>query len=166
MKKILLFALLALLLSGCGAEETLETISDELVQPVMAQRSQVTVELPGETAMPAMESDSGRMYLASDYEIYIETLEAGDLDKTIQTLSGFPKEDLTVMETNLDGVSRYEFVWSCAGEEGERIGRAVVLDDGNYHYTMTVLRDADTTETSQIVWNDVFDSFALVQDSY
>ena len=161
MKITILFLTLALLLAGCGAEETWETVSDEWVQPVMAQPGDIRVNLPGETAMPAMEGDSGRMYLAEDYEIYLQTLESGDLEKTVQTLSGYEKEDLTVMHTQSQGISRYEFVWTCAGETGDRIGRAVVLDDGNYHYTMTVLRDADTTETSQIVWNDVFASFAL-----
>lgn len=161
MRKLMLMGLLALLLTGCAAEETFETISDELVQPVIAQPEEILVSLPGETAMPAMESDSGRFYLASTYEIHIQTLEAGDLNRTIQTLSGYGKDALTVMETNLDGISRYEFVWTCAGENGDRLGRAVVLDDGNYHYTMTVLRDADTTETTQIVWNDVFASFTL-----
>lgn len=161
MKKIVLFVLLPLLLTGCGAEETLETVADELVMPAMAVPGEILVELPGEAAMPAMESDTGRMYLASDYEIYIQTLEAGDLDKTIKTLSGYEKEDLTVMETFLDGISRYEFVWTSMGEDGQRLGRAVILDDGNYHYTMTVLRDADTTETTQIVWSDVFRSFTL-----
>ncbi len=161
MQKIILLVLAVLMLSGCAAEETFETISDELIQPVMAQPEEVRVNLPGETAMPAMESDNGRFYLASDYEIHIQTLEAGDLNRTIQTLCGYEKDALTVMETNLDGISRYEFVWTCAGENGDRIGRAVVLDDGTYHYTMTVLRDADTTENTQIVWNDVFSSFTL-----
>ena len=161
MKKCLLFVLLALVLTGCGEEETMETVSDEMVLPVMAQPGEILVELPGEAAMPAMESDTGRMYLANDYEIYIQTLESGDLAKTVRTLSGHEKEDLTVMETDADGIRRYEFVWTCMGEEGERIGRAVILDDGNYHYTMTVLRDADTTENTQIVWKDVFSSFAL-----
>ena len=60
------------------------------------------------------------------------------------------------------GISdRYEFVWVSAGETGERLGRGVILDDGSYHYVMTVLRDAESTENSQIVWNDVFASFRL-----
>lgn len=161
MKRKIIVGLLALLLTGCAAEETFETISDDIVQPVMAQPREVSVSLPGEVSMPAMESDSGRMYLASDYEIYIQTLDRGDLNATIQTVSGYEKDALTVMQTSLDGVDRYEFVWTCAGENGDRIGRGVMLDDGDYHYVMTVLRDADTTETSQIVWNDVFDSFRL-----
>ena len=161
MKKIILLVLMMLLLCGCTAEETLETVSDELVQPVMAQPGEIAVSLPGEASIPTMEGDTGRMYLAADYEIYIQTLASGDTDATIKTVSGYDRDALTVMETELDGVSRYEFVWACAGEKGQRIGRGVVLDDGNYHYVMTVLRDAETTETSQIVWNDVFDSFRL-----
>lgn len=161
MKKIMVIGMLALLLTGCAAEETFETISDEIVQQVMAQPREIAVSLPGETSIPTMESDSGRMYLASDYEIYIQTLDAGDLNATIQTVSGYERDTLTVMETNLDGIDRYEFVWASAGENGDRIGRGVILDDGSYHYVMTVLRDADTTENTQIVWNDVFNSFQL-----
>ena len=161
MRKKIAIAVLALLLTGCSAEETFETVSCDIVQEVMVQPRDVVVSLPGETAMPAMESDAGRMYMASDYEIYIQTLDAGDLNATIQTISGYSRDALTVMETCLDGIDRYEFVWVSAGENGERIGRGVVLDDGNYHYAMTVLRDADTTENTQIVWNDVFRSFAL-----
>lgn len=157
MKKILI-ALLALLLTGCSAEETFETISDEILQPVMAQPGQILVNLPGETAMPVMENDSERMYLASDYEIYLQTMEAGDLNETIRTVSGYEKDALTVMHTQWEGIDRYDFVWSSAGENGDRIGRAAILDDGDYHYVLTVLRDAETT---QIVWNDVFSSFTL-----
>ena len=162
MKRMLVFALVMMLLSGCAAEETLETIADDPVQPVMAQPREIAVSLPGEAAIPTMEGDTGRMYLADDYEIYIQTLESGDLDATIRTVSGYSKDSLTVMNTEAEGIERYEFVWASAGEEGERIGRGVVLDDGNYHYVMTVLRDADTTENSQIVWGDVFASFRLV----
>ena len=161
MKKIIL-ALLALLLCGCTAEETMETISDDPVQPVMVQPREIAVSLPGEVSIPTMEGDNGRVYLASDYEIYIQTLESGDLNETIQLVSGYEKDSLTVLHTAPDEVDRYEFVWSCMGESGERLGRGVILDDGNYHYVMTVLRDANTTESTQIVWSDVFDSFQLL----
>ena len=43
---------LLLLLSGCGAAETMETVSDEMAAPVMAQPKQIYVELPGEAASP------------------------------------------------------------------------------------------------------------------
>lgn len=160
MKKCVLLLLLALALTGCAAEETYETISDEILVPAMAQPREITVSLPGEAALPAMESDNGRAYLCQDYEVYLQTLEAGDMDATVRTLSGYDPEALTVMETEQEGLKRSEFVWACAGETGDRIGRAVVLDDGYYHYTLTILRDAATTETSQISWDEIFSSFA------
>lgn len=161
MKKLGWILLLAVLLTGCAAEETLETVADELLIPAMAQPGEIQVALPGEAALPAMETDTGRAYLCQDYEIYIQTLEAGDLENTVRTLSGYARDSLTVLETVQENLKRYDFVWSCAGETGDRIGRAAVLDDGSYHYTLTILRDADTTEHSQIVWNDIFDSFTL-----
>lgn len=161
MKKLGWILLLAVLLTGCAAEETLETVADELLIPAMAQPREIQVTLPGEAALPAMETDTGRAYLCQDYEIYIQTLEAGDLENTVRTLSGYARDSLTVLETVQENLKRYDFVWSCAGETGDRIGRAAVLDDGSYHYTLTILRDADTTEHSQIVWNDIFDSFTL-----
>ena len=115
------------------------------------------------TLLLVMEAvDSGRIYLCKDYEIIIQTLEAGDLDETIRTLSGYDRDSLTVMKTRVEGADRYDFVWATAGENGERLGRAVILDDGNYHYTMTVLKDAEATKKTQVVWRTVFESFSLV----
>ncbi len=162
MKKWVLLLPLLLLLSGCASEETLETVADEWVQPVIQAPRQVTVELPEDVVAPVMESTSQQVYLCNGYEIIIETVDAGDLDGTIQSICGYGKEELTVMETKEEAVSRYEFVWASAGEEGDRLGRAAVLDDGNYHYCISILRDASTTEGSQIVWNSVFSSFRLL----
>lgn len=161
MKKYLICLILPLLLCGCGAEETFETVADELVMPVMAQPRQVTVRLPDDAVTPVLESDTEQIYLCQDYEIVMEIVESGDLSATIQSISGYEKDKLTIMETFSDGVSRYEFVWASAGEDGDRLGRAVILDDGDYHYCISVLRDASTTKTSQIVWEDVFSSFEL-----
>ena len=162
MKKCWIFLILPLLLCGCAAEETYETIADDIVQSVMAQPKEITVSLPDNAVAPVLESDSEQVYFCEDYEIVIETLSAGDLDATIQSVSGYSKENLTVMETEQDGVKRYDFVWASAGENGDMLGRAVILDDGSYHYCMSVLRDAATTETSQITWSTVFNSFTLV----
>ena len=152
--------LLMILLTGCGAEQTMETVADELVIPVMAQPRLICVELPGETALPVFENDNGRIYICNDYEIAVQTLEAGDLDRTIQTVSGLSKEDVTVVETNADDVRRYELVWAAVGEGGDRGGRAAILDDGNYHYCLSVLRGMGD-EKSQISWDQVFSTFHL-----
>ncbi len=162
MKKYLWMLFPVLLLCGCNAQETVETISDEILLPVMAQPRDISVELPGETALPVVENDAGRIYLCDEYEIVLQTMDAGDLSRTIQTLSGMEREQLTVMETMSDDVTRYEFVWTSAGEQGEQLGRGVVLDDGTYHYCLSVLRSTEKADKSQINWNRVFQSFHLV----
>ena len=161
MKKIWILTALVLTLSGCAAKETFETVADKLVQTIMPSPQQTTVRLPDNAVAPVLESDSEQVYLCEDYELIIETVSSGDLNATIQSICGYSKEDLTIMQTQIDGVDRYDFVWASAGEKGERLGRAVVLDDGHYHYCMSVLRDADSTEKTQIVWRDVFNSFSL-----
>lgn len=162
MKKIAMALLLALLLSGCGAKETLETVADDIpLQPVLAQPAQISVRLPDNAVSPELESDTQQLYFCEDYEIAIETRSSGDLSGTITALTGFAPEQLTVMHTSPEGVDRYEFVWAAAGEDGDRLGRGVVLDDGSYHYCMSVLRDAENPKKSQVVWSDVFSSFAL-----
>ena len=152
MKTLWILLALASLLCGWTSEETLETISDDIVQPVMAQPGEISVRLPDNAVAPVLESDSEQVYLSEDYEIIVETVSGGDLSATIQRISGYTPDNLTVMETAQDGAKRYDFVWASAGENGDQLGRAVILDDGNYHYCLSVLRDADTTEKSQIVW--------------
>lgn len=154
--------LMLFLLTGCGREETLETIADSYVEPVAAPPGKISVELPDDVVAPVMDSTSEQVYLCNGYEIVIETKAGGDLNDTIGAICGYDKEDVTVMTTQDGDAQRYEFVWASMGEEGERLGRAVILDDGNYHYCMSILRDADTTEGSQIVWGNVFNSFHLV----
>lgn len=162
MKKIWIGLALALMLSGCGAKETLETVADDIpVQPVLAAPAEISVRLPDNAVSPVLESDSEQVYLCEDYEIVIETHASGDLSGTITAISGYDPDQLTVMHTEKDGVQRYDFVWVSAGETGDRLGRAVVLDDGSYHYCMSVLRDAENPKMSQVVWSDVFGSFCL-----
>lgn len=161
MKKWGIWFLLPLLLCGCGQEETFETIADEQVLSVMATPGQIQVDLPEDAVAPVLESEGEQIYLCDGYDILIEVKPAGDLTGTIRELSGREKEKLTVMETQWQNVTRYEFVWAAAGENGDRLGRAVVLDDGDYHYCMSVLRDAEGKD-SQIVWDQVFSSFSLI----
>lgn len=162
MKRYLWVFMIAMLLSGCRAEPTFETVADELAVPAMVQPRQVYVALPGEAALPAMENDSSRLYLGSDYEILLQTVEGGDLPQTIRQISGFEEQDLTILTTETDGIRRMEFVWVSEGERGEALGRCVILDDGSYHYCLSLLRDADASSDVQTNWNRVFDSFTLV----
>lgn len=162
--KIMVIILCAILLSGCAAAETFETVSDELVQPVMAQERKLTVSLPEDAVAAVMEAgDGSKMYLCDGHTISIQTLEAGDLHRTIRTLSGFDKDQLTVLERQCDGGRRYEWVWSAVGEGGDQLCRAVVLDDGTYHYCLTAMADAEVGAAVQETWDGVFSSFGFDQ---
>ena len=158
-KRLVWMALLAALLTGCTAEETLETVSDEILVPVMAQPREISVRLPEGALAPVLEQEGRHLYMGKDYEIMLETMASGDLRATIRALSGYDREQLTVVETRQGDTERYDFVWTTAGERGDRLGRAVILDDGNYHYCMSALREPGDT---LIVWRDVFGSFSLI----
>lgn len=160
MKRILLVLLMTLLLAGCAEAELGETVADVWQEAVtVAAPRETRLELPGEAVACAMESDTGRLYFGDGYEVMVQTLSSGDLDATIRALTGFDREDITVLQSQSDP-KRWEFAWASAGEGGERLGRGVVLDDGNYHYCLTVLQDADDDDC-QIIWSQVFNSFEL-----
>ena len=160
MKRILLVLLMSLLLAGCAEAELGETVADVWQEAVtVAAPRETRLELPGEAVACAMESDTGRLYFGDGYEVRVQTLSSGDLDATIRALTGFDREDITVLQSQSDP-KRWEFAWASAGEGGERLGRGVVLDDGNYHYCLTVLQDADDDDC-QIIWSQVFNSFEL-----
>ena len=159
MKKLLWLLPLCLVLCGCGADETLETVADEWLAPAMAQPREVSVRLPEDAAAPVLEQDSGQLYMAEGYEIMLETLSAGDLNATVRALSGYDEEQLTIIQTRQGDADRYDFVWTTAGEKGQRLGRGAILDDGSYHYCLSALRDDKKTT---VVWKDVFSSFVLI----
>ena len=159
--KIILLMLLAVLLAGCGKTEVYETVNDEMVQSVSAQPREILFDLAQEPVMPAMESDSGTLYLCGDFDVLVHTCQSGDLQNTVKEVSGFLPEELTVIQTGNGEVDRYEFVWTSATDLGQQIGRATVLDDGAYHYILSATVDAELIEEYQEIWNGIFESFQL-----
>ena len=153
---------LLLLLCGCGAEQTLETVADEIVLNVSAQPREVLLTLPKETLLPAMETESGTLYLCDGYDVAIQTLSSGDLDATVRQVCGFTKEELTVMQTAVGELACYEFVWTAATDLGEQVGRAMILDDGDYHYALSAVAPAKNAEEYKEIWNGIFVSFGIV----
>lgn len=153
--------MLSLLLTGCGAQVTLETIADEAVQAAVAQPREIHVELPEEAVLPVMESENGRLYLCKDYDVQVQTLTGGDLSKTIRTVTGYEMDDLTVIQTSADGFACSEFVWTTAGELGDQVCRAAVMDDGSYHYVLSAMINADKASSYQEIWNGMFESFCV-----
>lgn len=162
MKKILALAFAVLMLTGCGAAEVYETIHDEPVLETVPQPREVYFQLAEDPVMPAMESDSGQLYLCGDYDLMVQTLESGDLDSSVLQVSGFLPEELTILQTGSGEVDKYEFVWTSAADGGHQIGRATILDDGNYHYILSATIDSELIGEYQEIWNGIFESFKLV----
>ena len=162
MRKILLLLLTVFLLVGCGEQTVFETLGQIQHQPQqMALAATVQLSLPASAALQTVSAGTDRLYECDGYTLTVQTLEGGDLSRTVQTLSGFAPEKLTILETKTD-LQRYDWVWSAMGEDGALLCRAAVVDDGNYHYCLSALWDADSREKSQINWNQVFSSFGPV----
>ena len=161
MKKRIAIVCLALMLSACGKTETFETVGDEWVQQVIAEPASISLYLPPEAAAPVLESGEGAVYDCGDYEIRRQDLPAGDLSATVQSVTGYSLDELTVLETKQGDAKRYDFVWVSASEEGEQVGKGCILDDGNYHYVVTILGNADTANDYQAVWQEIMASFSL-----
>lgn len=161
MKKCVVLLLVMVLLCGCGAQETFETIADVYAPAEPGEHRAVTLTLPEGTTATSLESDAGKYYLCGDFEFGIETMDAGDLGRTVTAVCGYDMEDVTVIQTQGEEFDRYDFVWCAVGEGGDQIGRAVILDDGNYHYILTALTDAANAGDLRQAWNEMFASFAL-----
>ena len=162
MRKLWLLLVCGMIFAGCGAEQTVETVADEAVVQVSAKPREIYAALPDDTVLPAMESDGGTMYFCKDYDISVQTMESGDLRKTVEQVSGYSMEDLTIMETAVSDYIRYDFVWSAAGELGQQVCKACILDDGSYHYVLAVMGNADTAGEYGEIWNGILDSFCLI----
>lgn len=159
MKKFCLMLVLGLLLSGCGAEQTMETIADDHLQSVMQEQRQVILEVDQDAIV--LQGEFGTMYLCDGYEVSVEVYRAGNLNATFQSITGFGCDELTVLETAAAGAARYECVWTAAGEAGDTICRAAVMDDGVHHYCVTITAAAEDAQKLQAVWESIFDSFTL-----
>jgi len=163
MKKLVLVAGILLLLTGCAAEPTFETLSDEYVQPVLAQTHQIALTLPNDAAALTVQSDEGGdLYFCDGYTITVQVLQSGDLNKTLRHTTGFEKEDLQLMQTQTDGNKRYDWVWTAAGEGEDQVCRGAILDDGVSHYVLTCMAGASQAQQVQEDWQDLFSSFCLL----
>ena len=161
MKKCVLLLLVMVLLAGCGAQETFETLADVYAPAKPAQHRAVTLTLPEGTTATSLESENGEYYICGDFEFGIETMDAGDLSRTVSAVCGYSMEDVNVIQTQTEEFDRYDFVWCAVGEAGDQIGRAAILDDGNYHYVLTAMTDADSAGDLRQAWNEMFASFGL-----
>lgn len=161
MKRILVIGFLLFILSGCAAQETFETVNDVYSPQSSPMPASVEFLLPKDAAAPVFHGDEGKLYFCEGYEIMVETLESGDLKRTVATLTGFDADSLTILQTSNPHVQRYECVWTATGEGGDQVGRTVILDDGSYHYCITFTAPADDAGSLQETWQEIASSFQL-----
>lgn len=154
---------LMLLLTGCQAVPTFETLGNVYAHQEVPEQRTFSLELPAEAAAQTMTGETGTIYFCDGYEIVLEILSAGDINGTVQTLSGFDADALTVMQTKSSDHNCYECAWTSAGEAGFQVARTKILDDGVWHYCLTVFAPADNAGELQKTWQQLFDSFGLTQ---
>lgn len=143
MKKLVLVIALVFLMAGCGAQEqpVFETIGNvDCQEPELPAAGIIDVYLPDEAASQTMSEEEGiQVYNWDAYEVRLETQPSGDIVSTMQELTGMKADALTIMKQEKEDMTLYQTVWSTIGEEGILCGRAMVADDGNYHYCVSLL---------------------------
>ena len=162
MKKVLLIISLMALLTGCSLQ-TFETMEDLNDVTAMVSPATLLLDLPEEAAAPAMEGASGTLYFCGDYDIMVEIMPSGNLNKTLEILTGFDGTELSLMQTVRCGVACYEGAWSAAGEAGDHVGRVMILDDNNFHYCVSVMASAEDAGGCADDWNNIMESVALTE---
>ena len=161
MRKRLFLLVLCFLLTGCSTADTFETLGQiQHQQENPVRSSSICISLPDSAAA---ETFGGQelVYDCDGYTLALQTLSAGDLEATVQSLSGFDLEKLTVMESRAGEYKRYDWVWTAAGSEGQLLCRAAVLDDGNYHYCVYTMAPAAKAGELTQQWNAIFGSLEL-----
>ena len=162
MKRVWILSLIAVvLLFGCS-RPVYETVGDEYVMQPPAEKLSVSLTLPDDAAEAAIHADAdARLYLCDGYEVVVQTLAVGSLDRALRSVTGFGEESLTVMKTRDVALDRYDCVWASAGEGGEQVGRLAVLDDGNYYYCVSVMADSAVAWDLSSIWQQILDSVTL-----
>lgn len=163
MKKVSILLALLLLLTGCGGNEVFERVED-VYAPVEETPKKLALSLPKEAAVATVSGSSGTLYLCDGYTVAVETLSGGDLNRTFRSVTGYSSDRLTVMAREKDGITAYRCVWTSAGEGGDQIGRSLILDDGAFHYAVTVMASASDATALQDAWQSLFQSVTLRTD--
>lgn len=163
LKKVILFIVLAFILSGCSTAN-FETVGnvDHTGQNSVLPRT-IQLSLPPDAAVLTA-SGTDMLYTCNDYTLSLQTFPAGDLDATVRNLCGFSAADVTLLHSQCDDHRRADWVWVAAGEGGDMLCRAAILDDGNFHYSLCVYAAADEAAELTELWNQLFASFCLEKE--
>lgn len=166
MKKWIWTLVFLALLSGCRAEPARQTVEDEL-EPVIAVTQQpyrIVFGVPEDAEpVPAEEGESRKCYEQTEgtYEIVTDAVIADGIDTVIQELSGFPRDQLTVLNTKRGAMEEYRFAWASSSEGGVILSSAAVLEDGNRYYSLVFSTPEQYGKQCAPCMEAVFDSFSV-----
>ena len=161
MKKLCVWILAAVLLAGCSSQ-SYETRAAPCAAEPVATAGTICIRLPDGVSVPTLSTQTGdRIYIADDYEVCLQTMEGGDISTTLKSCTGYDRSNLTVLETEKDGMKRYDCAWTAAGEGTQTVGRMTVLDDGNFHYVLSVTAPADSAQSMLSAWTELSESFQI-----
>ena len=160
--KIFLCMVLAMLLTGCTQPKDFETMSDAYMEPELPLAQRVDFQLPEDAAKAVLESaGTGTLYLCDGYSVAVQTLPAGNLDATMREVTGYGADQVQLWQRKEGDYSRYTCVWASLGEGGDQMCKATILDDGNYHYVLSVMAAAEDAGELADTWQQLMDSFSI-----
>ena len=163
LRKLILVLILVGVLSGCSGELEFEKVMDVHLVPETRPASAIALSIPEEAVLAVFGDEKrGKLYLCDGFDLSVQTLEGGDLSRTLRQITGFSEDQLTVMKTAHGGLGKYECVWASVGEGAQQVGKALILDDGMWHYAVSVMANASDSEALQERWRDLFRSVSLV----
>ena len=137
-------------------------MADNYVQSEVPAMGEIALYLPiGADVVTVEHEENGKLWLCDDYCVCLQTVDSGDLEETLKTLTGQRKDDLALVCVESGEQKRYECVWVSAGEVGDQINRAVIVDDGNYHYVLTLQAEAQNAGSLNAQWKNITSTFAV-----
>lgn len=148
MKRILLCLMVGMMLGGCASEPVYETIGNAMedTRPVSAPGT-IELTLPEDAQMQVIDDEYGsKSYRIGDWEVWTQICDGGDINATLEQLTGISAEALTVMEYRLQDMPCSEVAWITTTDEGSLVCRTAVLDDGNYHYCISLMMPEEEAE--------------------
>lgn len=165
MKKGIIWIMAALLLSGCAGdtEPVYETIGNvwENEEPVSAPAS-IEFAVPDGAEMEAVSTDSEvKIYRIGDWELWTQALDGGDLRATFEQLTGMDWDALTVVNHPVGEKNVYETAWTAMDEEDTYIIRAAVIEEGDYHYCLSLMALEDNSRTVGQFFTEILENVNL-----
>lgn len=153
-----------LLLCGCSTPvwETVDDLQPETAVSRQVQLFELQLQLPEQVQLLAAD-DAGSLWATADSELEIEqrVFLTTDPDSAIRAISGFTKEQLTVLQTTRQGLPEYQFAWVSQTDRGARLYRADLILDGFTCYAVVCSSLEDSGEQYAFQARQVFSSLHL-----